>query len=243
MGGYGASFQPEVYQYDPSTTLWSTLTNLQNNANVDLGRDRFGAALTPYGLVQVAGGNTPSIFSVYYPHAIMTTAPTYGETLALPNTSMTNLKDNAAVCHYSRKDKKWYLYRIGGGSSAGSPDDTGYQRFDFDANAWAGAVDLDDTVYTEKSQPAACSWGDEIFVFGGSRGGSRTPAAAAWNPDGNAGAGNYRVLRDVGSTVEDPDTRTCMMTAVPCGPYIYLIDGADVPAGSGGIRRIRRYTP
>ena len=126
----------------------------------------------------------------------------------------------------------------------GYPADTGYQRFDFDANAWAGAVDPEDTVNTEKSQPAACSWGDEIFVFGGSRDGKRTPAAAAWNPDGNAGAGNYRVLNDVGTGCsENPDTRTCMMTAVPCGPYIYLIDGADVPAGSGGIRRIRRYTP
>jgi DNA-binding beta-propeller fold protein YncE len=239
LGGYNSGFEPSVFVFDPIVSnAWTQLENLKSDGNADQGRDCHGVSLTPYGMVTVAGANSSTISSAYFPQAIVSSTPTYGETFALPGNAA--VRDNAAVTHFSRKDRKWYLFRIGGGSAAGTAASQMIQRFDFDTNSWSAAVSLGGDAWTEKTGMAACSWGDEIFIFGGARSNTRTPTAIAFNPDQNT----YRLLRDVGDPdVEDPDIRVCMMAAVPCGPFIYLFDGADVPTGSGGIRRIRRYKP
>ncbi|MBU1105099.1 MAG: hypothetical protein KKB51_00425 [Candidatus Riflebacteria bacterium] len=248
-----AGLVPYVQAYKISDNTWYThntagmvMRNIQDNSNVDYSADVLAGCLTPYGLVFGGGNNsggTTSIVYTYYPDARMdtTTPAKYGETLAMPPLP-TAVRDHCFVTHFSRKDKKWYLYRIGGGTSDGGALDASIDRFNFDTNLWDATLDSEDTGLTEKGQPAACSWGDEIFIFGGSRSGARLnpPTAIAYNPD----TGMFRQISNVKDSTGIDDTHTLMMSAVPCGPYIYLIDGASGVNDSGsGIRRIRRYKP
>lgn len=150
------------------------------------------------------------------------TFPMFGETLetrSLP----AGIYDGTFVCHYSRKDRKWYLYRVGGGpaSADNSLDTNDVARLDFDnPTSWSvtnlGNVPIEAT----RKWTAACSYGDEIFVFGGTNG-SDIATCYAYNPD----TGLFRQLPnlpDVGGGVKSNG-----MCAVPCGSVIYLFDGSN----------------
>jgi len=170
-------------------------------------------------------------FKVYYPHAYDPASSKYGETLDAFPLPM-GLCDGAAVNYYSRKDKKFYLYYIGGGTGEGNTVDPLLYKYDFDNPAVWSPLDPGDDNWTQKTGVAACAWGDEIFIFGGASG-TVKDTGIAYNPDTN----RYRTLTNL------PATRT-YQSAVPVGPYIYLLGGATAVSGTGnGITTIYRYKP
>jgi hypothetical protein len=238
MGGCNTSTCATVYSYDVNLNSWGYLKQLQSNNNTDYVVSQAATSLTPYGIVLIGGENntTTADVKLYYPQVFLSLPPppaAWGETLAMASLPDGPKRNGAAVCHFSRKDKKWYLYLIGGGDEPGSHDNKLIRRFDFDNNNWA-SYDLGEDELTERTQVAACSWGDEIFIYGGCRSNIRTNTGIAYNPD----TGKYRVLAQIG------DTYTINMSAVPAGPCIYLIDGCDSANNiTGGSRLIRRYSP
>lgn len=233
----GPLAEEEITAYDvlTSTKFWdTTYDDLRTNANTDHSISYHGGCLTPYGMV-VLGGYNGSTYSeeakVYYPQAYLNTSGLMGETLAMPVMASNGVAYCAAVCHYSKKDKVWYLYRIGGANSTSPSGSTknNFSVFNFETNAWTHTAVP--SALMQRNSLAACSWGDEIFIFGGYNGGVKTEATA-WNPDTN----KVRAL----STF--PDAWSNAVAAVPCGPYIYLIDGCN-SVTTGSSRKIRRYRP
>lgn len=144
------------------------------------------------------------------------------------------------------KDK---LYRVGG--SDGSNILTTVDRYDPVSNTWAtltaasDADELTDSAALFKRQYAgACSFGDEIFLFGGENpAGTRLSTAAAWNPATKA----VRKLMDIPSQTawgitSGSGAMTKGINAVPCGPFIYLFGGSNA-AANGTSKQILRYRP
>jgi len=133
------------------------------------------------------------------------------------------------------------LYRMGGYTS-GTINATTIEIFDFDTNAWT-LVNYNDAAYfTDITgavvtflQPAyagICSFGDEIFMFGGRLGTAHQATAWAWNPE-------TRVVRQLG----DMPTAKAGLTAVPCGSSIYLIGGANISMAESATSPIYKFTP
>ncbi|HMM60231.1 MAG TPA: LamG domain-containing protein, partial [Candidatus Rifleibacterium sp.] len=123
---------------------------------------------------------------------------------------------------------KGKVYRVGGkdASSALSSIDI----FDFAGNAWTSKALTDvasSPLQLQRERAAACSFGDEIFMFGGSK-----TNAVAWNPE-------VGTVRDLGVM---PTNGRYAKTAVACGSSIYLIGGADNET-AGGVTSIWKYTP
>ncbi len=168
---------------------------------------------------------------VYYPQCFDSAASKWGETLAMADLD-TPLQDGCAVSHYSRKDRKWYLYFIGGGTGAGAADGKLIREYNFDGGSWT-PIDLGDDEDTERTGCAACSWGDEIFIFGGARTGGVKNKAMAWNPDTRK-VRHYSTLYSTGY---------CFQSAVPLGPYIYLLGGTTSLTGANASGRVLRFKP
>lgn len=253
ISGYNGAPVPSIFVYEPaittgewlhSTSATKNYDEFRNNGNTAIGGDHNAACLTPYGPVVFLGhAGTGVETAAFYPDARMNTGspPLFGETLALPS-SISHF-DASAVCHYSRKDKKWYLFRVGGGTSGDTAINELIQRFDFDANSWGAGVNIG----FKRVSHTACSFGDEILIFGGHDGSSKIDAYA-YNPD----SGKTRSLAvlpsaSTFSTVTAPDAATakpCGMGVAVCGPYVYLIDGAtSATAGNDGAKVIRVYCP
>jgi N-acetylneuraminic acid mutarotase len=119
---------------------------------------------------------------------------------------------------------KGKLYRIGGRPDPSSTA-TNIHIFDFDSNSWSADILFTNTAYfstnatlaLQKYSAAACSFGDEIFVFGGyNSSGDLQSTAFAWNPEST-------VVRQLG----DMPVAKAGLTAVPCGSSIYLIGGTS----------------
>lgn len=228
---------------------------MADNGLTEVKRFLRGGAMTPYGYVSGGGPEVGSVggdrdtCQVYWPHAIasFTDAGTYllGISRELPPLT--------TACHgHSFVYHKGYLYRIGGASWGGSLV-SGISRFNFSSNTWTlltTAADTDSLTdpskLTERYMQAACSFGDEIFIFGGATlAGTCINDPIAWNPD-------TKLVRrlppipftSLGSTETDavPVLRSMGMTAVPCGPAIYLIGGGNA-WGSGGSGQVLKYTP
>ena len=160
-------------------------------------------------------------------------APQLGETIALANLPEA-AKDGVLVPHYSRKDRQWNLFFIGGGTGSGVPLDNNIASYSFSANTWT-QIDLDDTDISQRTGVAACSWGDEVFIFSGARAGTPKRNAIAYNPDNE----KYRTLANFTGT-----SAVVYQAAVPVGPYIYLLGGATDDTGTGnGTSYLFRYTP
>lgn len=174
--------------------------------------------------------------------------PPQGETLATTNLPAA-MVNGTAVTHYSRKDGKYYLYYIGGGTDYGTQVADMIWRFNFDDATWSKKDVATSTTSTKinidfagpnsasqvntRTQVAACSWGDEIFIFGGCYSSSLTSYAIAYNPD----TGRYRCIADL-------PTARVSTSAVPYGPYIFLIGGsASYNGTSGASDVILRYKP
>ena len=189
------------------------------------------ACVTPYGIV-VAGGvvdnprtTATSTSLVYWPHGYheYNSANDFslGISRSLPN-MVEPVADHCLVWH------KGMVYRVGGANAAGTALSE-YERFNFDTNTW-----LQMTVHSaiRRHKAAACSHGDEIFIFGGRSGGANIKTAFAWNPETNM----VRQIADV------PKAAAYSMTAVSCGSSIYLIGGSD-SGTSGPSRSIWKFTP
>lgn len=156
-----------------------------------------------------------------------------------------NRVNHSLVWH---KDK---LYRIGG--SDGASILATVDRFDPSSNTWTALTAAADTdAFTDTSSPGlfqrqyagACSFGDEIFIFGGEYpAGTRLSTAAAWNP----ATRSMRKLKDIPpqspwgwTTGSGPMTKG--ISAVPWGPFIFLMGGSN-GAVNGTSKQILRYIP
>jgi hypothetical protein len=175
--------------------------------------------------------------------------PQQGETLEM-HSLPADMMHGAAVTHYSRKDKKFYLYYIGPSSALAQQFGALVYRYDFDDGSWTAvnlyhasnkininfAADSNANTTNQRNQIAACAWGDEIFVFGGvhySGSATNMRKSIAFNPD----TGTYRELPDI------PGDRN-IASAIPYGPFIYLIGGSSASSGiTGGMDTTLRYKP
>ncbi len=136
-----------------------------------------------------------------------------------------------------------YLYRIGGAVDGAYNVCTNVIRFNFSTNTWQAMAAPSQF---QRTKAAACSFGDEIFIFGGATGAgpAYTNTAAAWNPT----TGAVRNLPPIPNTsISNVNgcaqaQRTYAPCAVPCGPVIYLIGGCAT-TGSGGGTNILAYYP
>lgn len=219
-------------------TVPTSLTSLLGGTNAWFG---FGSATgSEYSITRIRA------WELIVDNKMIIQFPPRGETLAtkpLPKPML----DGVAVTHYSRKQGKHNLYYIGGAESLGVATDSLVFKYDFDTAAWTAIklwgtdkIDINYGISTvsasdanRRTQVAACSWGDEIFIFGGYRS-ANTNAAIAFNPD----TGKYRTLTNVSGT------ELISPTAVPYGPFIFLIDGSTAHSGTSGTAvNVLRYKP
>jgi hypothetical protein len=219
-------------------TVPTSLTSLLGGTNAWFG---FGSATgAEYSITRIRA------WELIVDNKMIIQFPPRGETLAttpLPKPML----DGVAVTHYSRQQGKYNLYYIGGAESLGVATDSLVFKYDFDTAAWTpiklwGTANLDINYgistltasnANRRTQVAACSWGDEIFIFGG-YGSANTNTAIAFNPD----TGKYRTLTNVSGTA------LISPTAVPYGPFIFLIDGSNAHSGTSGTAvNVLRYKP
>lgn len=147
---------------------------------------------------------------------------------------------NTAVFGHSLVWHKGKMYRIGG-YTAGTATATNINIFDFDTNGWTSVahnvasftnIDGNTVTFGQPAYAGICSFGDEIFVFGGlANGGTFLNTAFAWNPETS-------VVRKLNNM---PAPRA-YFSAVPCGSSIYLLGGGSsaVPALNSPIHK---FTP
>lgn len=174
--------------------------------------------------------------------------PLSGETVGMENLTA-GMMNGTLVTHYSRKNKTYDLYLIGPGSAPGVQFPELIYKYDCSTGAWlpitlwhaSNKINIDfaksnsPSQVNQRTQVAACSYGDEIFIFGGYYNGTSTNSqfGMAYNPDTNM----YRELTDL------PAARV-QATAIPYGPYIYLIGGASTYNGTAdALNTILRYKP
>lgn len=227
--------------------------SLADDGITEVKRYWHGGAMTPYGYVMGGGvdGTDRDSCQIYWPNVISSytsaTNLSYGLTRDLPPLPSTT-HGPALVYH------KGYLYQIGG-AQIGSTYIGGVKRFDFSTNTWTtltAAADgdslTDPGLLTERYQHAACSFGDEIFVFGGAQwnnnGASIAKDSFAWNPDTKVIRKLAQIPNTHGGMLTDATLalRTSGMTAIPCGSAIYLF-GGGLTWGSGGSGQVLKYIP
>lgn len=231
----------ELWNNTPVMAGYPILTKIMNDARTTAKRSSSSACMTPYGIISAGGRNESGTITntafVYWPHAIdeYTDAinHSFGISRALP-TMTTPVYGHSLVWH------KGKLYRIGGFIDTAAPPNnaSNIDIFDFDTNAWTtpGAASFTDITgaNTTLPQPAyagVCSFGDEIFIFGGKLGAAFTNQAWAWNPE-------TKVVRQL----DDMPQARAYHTAVPCGSAIYIVGGAKTDS-SDTESPIYKFTP
>ena len=202
--------------------------------------DVLSATITPYGIVFGGGssGTANDEFFVYWPHAKQ--GDEWGLCRELPKFPQT-ISDHNLIYH---KDKLYCLF--GASNNDQDPYDK-IRAFNFSSNSWDSSTTTLSDDSSEIKCAAAVSFGDEIYVFGGSEEGDFsdiTSKAFAWNPTAN----KKRALSNVPQTKNTSNAlalRTGMLTAVRVGPYIYLIGGMsnDPNSTSSSGKEILRYIP
>ncbi|MEW6708586.1 MAG: kelch repeat-containing protein, partial [Candidatus Riflebacteria bacterium] len=218
------------------------MTKMMNDVRSPLALQQGAACTTPFGIM-VAGGvyaasQATGTAMIYWPHAIdyynSATDMSFGISRSLP--LLPQIVGNHNLVWHKGK-----VYRVGGNdtgnTNAGALDNINI--FDFSTNSWAtmtSNVGGFDTSYdfTRRNAAAACSLGDEIFIFGGlDAAGIRRIDGAAWNPTTN----QVRKLGNLPKTSGSGGTyyHTVGMSAVPYGSFIYLIGGAGISTSAGSI--------
>ncbi len=157
--------------------------------------------------------------------------------------------NGTAVTHYSRKDGRYNLYCVGAGTALGAQLNNLIYKYDFAVATWS-AIDLSHATnkinidfsassaagsVNRRTQVGACSWGEEIFIFGGYYSNTTTNSATAiaFNPDTNS----YRLIANMPAVRNE-------VSAVPYGPYIFLFGGSTTYNGiTGATNTIWRYKP
>jgi len=208
------------------TKLTKTLfDNRSENAVADS-----AACVTPYGIMIAGGGSSNCL--IYWPHGIDDYTDNSDYSLGISK-SLPPLPANRS--YHNLIWHKGRVFRVGGsdGTALNSID-----VFSFDTNAWTN-VPLTTVAsfpvngaQLKRDNAAACSLGDEIFMFGGYDGAALKNDAIAWNPE----TGNIRLLGAM------PMAGNYAKSAVACGSSIYLIGGAT-NATSGGTAGIWKFTP
>jgi len=174
--------------------------------------------------------------------------PLKGQTVGMQSLPVP-VMNGTAVTHYSRKEGRYNLYCIGAGTALGAQMTNLIYKYDFAVATWS-AIDLSHatnkinidfaasnaaSAVNRRTQVGACSWGDEIFIFGGyySNTNTNTPTAIAYNPDTNT----YRFLTNLPAVRNE-------VSAVPYGPFIFLFGGSTAFGGNtGATNSIWRYKP
>ncbi|MFZ5952768.1 MAG: kelch repeat-containing protein, partial [Candidatus Rifleibacteriota bacterium] len=234
----------EFYTDQPAVTTPSEpiMTKMMNDVRSPMALQQGAACTTPFGIM-VAGGvyaasQATGTAMIYWPHAIdyynSATDMSFGISRSLP--LLPQIVGNHNLVWHKGK-----VYRVGGNdtgnTNAGALDNINI--FDFSTNSWAtmtSNVGGFDTSYdfTRRNAAAACSLGDEIFIFGGlDAAGIRRIDGAAWNPTTN----QVRKLGNLPKTSGSGGTyyHTVGMSAVPYGSFIYLIGGAGISTSAGSI--------
>ena len=235
--GHNHIHELEYYSTTPKQNiLTKTIGDDLQNFKMALG----AACTTPYGIFYAGGrddtGTTTDTALLYWPQAIATTTAfgsnysQFGISRELPSLPHP-AKGHCLVWH------KGKVYRIGGSDNAGASGVlANIYVYAPATNAWT-TIDSTSTppfpAHFERYVAAACSYGDEIYIFGGTdSSGNALTSAYAWNPE----TGTERRLHDL------PNNNTVGMTAVPCAGTIYLFGGASGLSSSGS-NQIIKYTP
>lgn len=207
---------------------------------VSIGANAFPAVYEPFdGLIDDVRIYNKALNLIQIKTLVGMTWKRWGTSLELP--SMPGLVQGHSFVYH-----KGDLYRIGGSANdsySGAVDSI--YKFDFSTNAWStlvrGTHFIDPDSRLRRFRPGVCSWGDEIFVFGGQKSDNSVVSdATAYNPATKM----VRPLKAIPTTLNyaaTPGNRWKAVTAVPCGQAIYLIGGCDA-TGNGGCQ-ILKYTP
>ena len=201
------------------------------------------ACSTPYGIL-IAGGKASSVSNasiLYWPQAVNKYDGHYnqlGISRSLPNLKTARM-NHTVVWH------KGKVYAIGGKDSGDGPLSDFIEALDYSSNniGWAKATTAENASYTflpnisisdlYRYNHGACSFGDEIFFFGGQTGtNSFLSNAYAWNPESKI----VRKLNDI----KDEDNNTYSLSpccAVPFGSKIYVM------GMNSNIFMVFEYTP
>ncbi|HPW60087.1 MAG TPA: kelch repeat-containing protein, partial [Candidatus Rifleibacterium sp.] len=219
--------------------MTKTMTDMRGETQTTDG----AACTTPYGIV-VGGGATSTVL-VYWPHGKDNYNGPNDQSIGICRSLPKFPLENGAAgtddrAYHSLVWHKGKLYRVGG--RRGSTLLNSVDVFDFNTNSWTNIMLNNMTQFPangsmlQRDNAAACSFGDEIFMFGGSIGASvgATPLndAVAWNPE-------TKTVRSLGTMAI---AKNFAKTAVPCGSAIYLIGGATNHS-TGGDANIWKFTP
>ncbi len=225
----------------------NSLSPLKTDNLVEITTSDSAACSTPYGLV-ISGGlngsNATSTTLLYWPHSVNLfdgKEYCYGITRSLPE--MKNSRANHVLVWHKGK-----IYAIGGREKTGDNDILDKSHFievlDYNKKLEWKEYSIPYKFVDEASEESinkrynhgACSFGDEIFIFGGVSSSSNIRSSAiAFNPE----TGTIRNLTDM-EDVLGSDKRLNPCVAVPFGSKIYII-GNDKDNTS--TLKILEYTP
>ena len=232
LGGFEMFAKPVSGPEEPTQDY---MTPLKNDNLEEVKTTYSAACATPYGLAITGGRNTNvcNHAMLYWPHAINKydgSFTQFGIPRSLPDLSEARMQ-HALVWH------KGKIYAIGGkGASEVCAGDSFAEYLDYNNSSMTWQqIDKDsvkpdgnDTVESLKRfNHGACSFGNEIFIFGGQSTSARLKTAYAWNPDTSV----VRRLTDLGQGLSP-------CCAVPFGSKIYVIG-----MSSDTEMRIYEYTP
>ena len=236
LGGFELFSKPVDGPEPPSSDYLSALKN-DDFEEVKAGLS--AACATPYGIF-VTGGRNPGAHGtntcdhamLYWPHAINKydgKFTQYGIPRSLPNMKTSRMQ-HAMVWHKGR------IYAIGGKDSDNArKEDNFAEYFDYETlSDWTKIKkeeflpDRNTTVeQLKRFNHGACSYGEEIFIFGGENENGKLKNAFAWNPD----SGKVR-------QINFPDVELSPCSAVVYGSKIYIIG-----MGSDNKMKIYEYAP
>ena len=232
--------KPDSNEEPPTEDYLTPMLKDDNSSPYNLGYS--GACATPYGIV-VAGGiknngdedtyDTSNKALMYWPHAINKYDGVFkglGISRSLPTM-------NVRRQHFSLVWHKGKIYAIGGKDSTEVVSGNNFAEYlDYnDSMTWVTKQANSYTPNTEsfmndlkRYDHGACSFGDEIFIFGGrhTHDGAALNDAYAWNPD----TGRVRTLSPMNKTLAP-------CSAVAFGSKIYVI------GMNGTTLHVLEYTP
>ena len=204
------------------------LTSMKNDNLDNIRCDNSAACATPYGLVVTGGldssNNATNTSLLYWPHAINRYDGNnyqYGIPRSLPNMKVARA-NHALVWH------KGKIYAIGGRKDTSNNNITGafIEVLDYNkemewkeySKPFKYVDGASDDAIAQRFNHGACSFGDEIFIFGGADESHTRTSATAFNPE----TGVMRHIRDLGSS-----NKLNPCAAVPLGSKIYVIGNLD----------------
>ncbi len=218
----------ELYATKVVDTLGDSLTPMMTDDMGEVKAHSNAACATPYGLA-ITGGYNNTIATttslLYWPHAINKfdgSSTQFGISRSLPFM-------NQARYNHSLVWHKGKIYAIGGQPTSSSVVDKNNfaELFDYNQNimTWQTATPslivyadgLSENDLKRHSQ-GCCSFGNEIFIFGGSNGTTNLKTAIAWNPETNV----MRKLTDLPEKLSP-----CSAVAYGSKIYVFGMSGSN----------------